>query len=363
VCLKNVHKVYPGGISAVNNFNLEIRDGELVVLVGPSRCGKSTILRMVAGLEEITGGEVSIGNRTMNNVSPKDRNIAMVFQDYALYPHMTARENIAFALKLQKLPKQEIDGRVKSVAVTLGITDILDRRPAALSGGQRQRVALGRAVVRQPALFLFDEPLSNLDPRMRAQMRIEICRLHMELRATMLYVTHDQVEAMTMGERVCVIDGGVIQQVDDPIQLYERPANRFVAEFIGTPPMNFLDGQIRTQAGAVMFEGQGDITFAVPAKNHHALAAYANQSMTLGLRPEAIQLAGGQWSDLPRLRAVVDLIEHLGPESHIYLRAGPLTLASRANSHRGLGVGETVELAVLLDQAHFFDRRTGLRVV
>ena len=237
VSLRNVRKVYPGGAVGVGGVDLEIRDGEFVVLVGPSGCGKSTTLRMVAGLEEITSGEISIGGRVVNDVLPKDRDIAMVFQNYALYPHMTVRENLAFGLKLRKVPKDEIERRIADAAAVLGIEPYLDRRPKALSGGQRQRVAVGRAIVRNPAVFLFDEPLSNLDAKMRTQMRVEIKRLHARLGATMIYVTHDQTEAMTMGDRIVVMEGGRIRQAGAPLEVYEHPANRFVAGFIGTPPM------------------------------------------------------------------------------------------------------------------------------
>ena len=248
VSLRNVRKVYPGGAVGVGGVDLEIRDGEFVVLVGPSGCGKSTTLRMVAGLEEITSGEISIGGRVVNDVLPKDRDIAMVFQNYALYPHMTVRENLAFGLKLRKVPKDEIERRIADAAAVLGIEPYLDRRPKALSGGQRQRVAVGRAIVRNPAVFLFDEPLSNLDAKMRTQMRVEIKRLHARLGATMIYVTHDQIEAMTMGDRIVVMEGGLIRQAGAPLEVYEHPANRFVAGFIGTPPMNFFEGRVERGA-------------------------------------------------------------------------------------------------------------------
>ncbi|MDO9172400.1 MAG: sn-glycerol-3-phosphate ABC transporter ATP-binding protein UgpC, partial [bacterium] len=247
--LRGVGKTYPGGVMAAEDVNLDVADGEFVVLVGPSGCGKSTTLRMVAGLESITTGTVSIGGRIVNDVEPKDRNIAMVFQSYALYPHMTVRENLAFGLKLRGASKEETASKVAAAAGVLGIDELLDRKPRALSGGQRQRVALGRALVRDPDVFLFDEPLSNLDAKMRVQMRTEISRLHHSLRATMLYVTHDQVEAMTMGQRIVVMHQGRVQQVDTPLNLYERPANRFVAGFIGSPAMNFLDGRLVRDGG------------------------------------------------------------------------------------------------------------------
>ena len=260
VKIEHVDKVYPGNVKAVDDVSLEIKDGEFVALVGPSGCGKSTTLRMVAGLEEISQGTITIGGQVVNDVPPKDRDIAMVFQNYALYPHMTVRENMAFGLKLRKFPKDEIARRVDEAAKILGIGDLLDRRPKALSGGQRQRVAVGRAIVRKPAVFLFDEPLSNLDAKMRIQMRVEISRLHAQLGATMLYVTHDQVEAMTMGQRIVVMKEGVVQQVDDPIALYDRPVNRFVAGFIGTPPMNFIEGTIQKEELGWVFEEGRDST-------------------------------------------------------------------------------------------------------
>ena len=254
VTLVNVEKRYhPGDIKAVENFNLVIEDGEFIVLVGPSGCGKSTTLRMIAGLEEITDGEISIGSRVVNHVSPKDRDIAMVFQNYALYPHMSVRENMEFGLKLRKYPKAEIEAWINDAAQMLGLTDLLHRKSRALSGGQRQRVAVGRAIVRQPAVFLFDEPLSNLDAKLRVQMRVELSQLHNEINTTMIYVTHDQVEAMTIGDRIVVMNEGLIQQVADPITLYNRPVNKFVASFIGTPPMNFFNGQILGQNSSMAF--------------------------------------------------------------------------------------------------------------
>ncbi len=363
VVLERVEKVYPGAVKAVDNFNLEIRQGEFVVLVGPSGCGKSTTLRMVAGLEEITGGTIKIGDRVVNDVPPKDRDIAMVFQNYALYPHMTVRENMAFGLKLRKFPKSEIEARVKEAASILGLSELLDRRPKALSGGQRQRVAVGRAIVRKPEVFLFDEPLSNLDAKMRVQMRVEISRLHQKLGATMIYVTHDQIEAMTMGERIVVMKDGLIQQVASPLELYDKPSNQFVAGFIGTPPMNFVNGVMCEANGQMMFEGPEGVRLAVSAATKTALAAYLGKPVVLGLRPEHIgSTAAESLSGAPRIQATVDVIELMGSESYVYLRNGGWNFVSRVDAHRKFNVGATADLAVLIDKAHFFDPASGKRI-
>jgi multiple sugar transport system ATP-binding protein len=359
VTLEHVDKIYPGNIKAVDDFNLDIKDGEFVVLVGPSGCGKSTTLRMVAGLEEISRGTIRIGERVVNDVPPKDRDIAMVFQNYALYPHMTVRENMAFGLKLRKFSKKEIETRVAEAARILNIEELLERRPKALSGGQRQRVAVGRAIVRKPAVFLFDEPLSNLDAKMRVQMRVEISRLHSQLGTTMIYVTHDQVEAMTMGQRIVVMKGGLVQQVADPISLYDRPANRFVAGFIGMPPMNFIEGKIREAAGVAVFEGPSGIRLAVPAKDKAALASYRDKPVTLGMRPEDVgSTAAGQLANAPRIRAVVEVIEPMGSESYIYFRLADVQFISRVDAHQRFRVGDTAEVAVFIDKVHFFDPTT-----
>ena len=363
VTLEHVDKVYPGNVKAVDDFSLEIGDGEFVVLVGPSGCGKSTTLRMVAGLEEITAGTIKIGDRVVNDVPPKDRDIAMVFQNYALYPHMTVRENMAFGLKLRKFPKQEIEARVQEAARILGIADLLERRPKALSGGQRQRVAVGRAIVRKPAVFLFDEPLSNLDAKMRVQMRVEISRLHQQLGTTMIYVTHDQVEAMTMGQRIVVMKGGLIQQVADPISLYDNPVNRFVAGFIGMPPMNVFEGTVRGSNGTIVFEGPGGMRLAVPEKDEAALAAYRDKAVTMGLRPEDIGSAAAEhFPGAPRIQAKVEVIEPMGSESYIYFRTADTTFISRVDAHRKFRVGETAEPATFIDKAHFFDPQTECRI-
>ena len=363
VTLEHVDKIYAGNVKAVSDFNLEIRDGEFVVFVGPSGCGKSTTLRMVAGLEEISGGVIRIGDRVVNDVPPKDRDIAMVFQNYALYPHMTVKENMAFGLKLRKFPAKEIEARVQEAARILGIVELLDRQPKALSGGQRQRVAVGRAIVRKPAVFLFDEPLSNLDAKMRVQMRVEISRLHQQLGTTMIYVTHDQVEAMTMGQRLVVMKDGFVQQVAEPIPLYNNPINRFVAGFIGMPPMNFFQGTIRAVNGTMSFEGPGGMCLEVPAKNKPALAAYVAKPVTLGIRPEDIGSAvAEQWSGAPRIRATVEVIEPMGSESYIYFRVGDTSFISRVDAHRQFRLGETAEPAVFMDKVHFFDCHTHQRI-
>ncbi len=364
VVLQNVEKTYPGNVRAVSDFNLSVRDGEFVVLVGPSGCGKSTVLRMIAGLEEITGGTISIGDRVVNDVPPKNRDIAMVFQNYALYPHMTVRDNMAFGLKLRKLPKQEIETRINAAADILNLKDLLDRRPKALSGGQRQRVAVGRAIVRQPAVFLFDEPLSNLDAKLRVRMRVELSQLHNRLGTTMIYVTHDQVEAMTMGERIVVMKDGLIQQIADPISLYDSPANLFVAGFIGTPPMNLIEGRIvASGAGLIFTSPDGGIKMPVPRPCEQALAARGDRPTTLGLRPEHIGSGlAEQTPGMPRFDAVVDVVEPIGSESFVYLKTGSTTLVSRVDAHRKFSVGQKVSPAVLTDKAHFFDSETGKAV-
>jgi len=361
--LKKVDKVYPGNVKAVTDFSLEIPNGQFVVLVGPSGCGKSTTLRMVAGLEEITSGQISIGGRIVNDVPPKDRDIAMVFQNYALYPHMTVYKNMAFGLKLRKFPKPEIDARIQDAARILGLTDLLNRRPKALSGGQRQRVAVGRAIVRKPAVFLFDEPLSNLDAKLRVQMRVEISLLHNQLGATMIYVTHDQVEAMTMGNRIVVMKDGFIQQVADPITLYDCPENLFVAGFIGTPPMNFFPGKIVAAEGQLAFAADSGFTVPVPAAKVDAMTAYKDKVVTLGIRPEDIGSAAAEaLPGAPKIAAIVDVIEPMGSESYIYLHAGDTSFISRVDAHRKFEIGAEAAPAVFIDKVQFFDWQSGNRI-
>ncbi len=353
VLLENVTKEYPGGVVAAADVNLDIADGEFTVLVGPSGCGKSTTLRMVAGLESITSGSVSIGDRVVNDVEPKDRDIAMVFQSYALYPHMSVRENMAFGLKLRGTPGDEIERRVGEAAAVLGIGELLDRKPRALSGGQRQRVALGRAIVRDPAVFLFDEPLSNLDAKMRVQMRTEISRLHHKLGATMIYVTHDQTEAMTMGQRIVVMEGGVVQQVDTPMNLYDRPANRFVAGFIGSPAMNVLEGRFVRQDGLGFATG-GDV-LPLP-EGWEPPAEAMDREVALGVRPEHVDLAESGFA------ATVQVLEPLGNETLLYTSIGGAPVTVRVPGAVEAAVDETVHLAPRADRLHVFDPASGAAI-
>src|SRR5919206_134114 len=326
VLMKDLNKKYDE-VHAVKDVNLHIRDKEFIVLVGPSGCGKSTTLRMVAGLEEITGGEIVIGDRVVNDLPPKDRDIAMVFQNYALYPHMTVYDNMAFGLKMRKFPKPEIEKRVQDAADILGIRELLKRKPRQLSGGQRQRVAVGRAIVRHPQVFLFDEPLSNLDAKLRVQMRVELKRLHERLETTAIYVTHDQVEAMTLGDRVVVMKDGWVQQVGEPLELYGKPANRFVAGFIGSPAMNFADVTIAEANGSVWAEGDG-IRIKVPMPMSNRLGPYAGSDVTLGIRPEDLHIASeADPADLT-LDAVVEVVERLGSEILLDIAVGPVTMVA-----------------------------------
>ena len=358
VNLKNVWKIYAGGVEAVKDFSLEIHDGEFLVLVGPSGCGKSTTLRMVAGLEEISKGTIDIDGRVINDVPPKDRDIAMVFQNYALYPHMTVYDNMAFGLKLRKYKKSEIRQRVEEAADILGIRELLNRRPKALSGGQRQRVAVGRAIVRKPKAFLFDEPLSNLDAKMRVQMRVEINKLHAQLKTTMIYVTHDQVEAMTMGDRIVVMKDGVVQQVARPTELYDQPANKFVAGFIGTPPMNFFEGVIRRDRDGLTFDG-GSVQIAVPQAWAAVLEDHAGRPITFGSRPEDIgSTSAKSISGAPMIKATVEVTEPMGSETYVYLTTGKHRFISRVDAHVTAAYGDELELPIDMKKAHFFDGET-----
>ncbi|HEX9822369.1 MAG TPA: sn-glycerol-3-phosphate ABC transporter ATP-binding protein UgpC [Methylomirabilota bacterium] len=356
VMMKALNKKYDE-VHAVKDVNLHIRDKEFMVLVGPSGCGKSTTLRMVAGLEEITAGEIHIGDRLVNDLPPKDRDIAMVFQNYALYPHMSVYDNMAFGLKMRKFPKAEIEKRVKDAAEILGIQELLKRKPRQLSGGQRQRVAVGRAIVRHPQVFLFDEPLSNLDAKLRVQMRVELKKLHNRLETTAIYVTHDQVEAMTLGDRVVVMKDGWIQQVGEPMELYGRPANKFVAGFIGSPAMNFVDVGINEAGGAVVAETQG-LRLAVPAAKAGTLRAYKGQQVVLGVRPEDVHVATG--ADAPHhvFDATVEVVEPLGSEILLDVRIGRSTIVARVEPSVRVKVHETVRLAVNADRLHFFDAKS-----
>ncbi|MCA9445660.1 MAG: sn-glycerol-3-phosphate ABC transporter ATP-binding protein UgpC [Candidatus Omnitrophica bacterium] len=360
VTFESVRKVFPGDVVAVDDFNLEIQDREFLILVGPSGCGKSTSLRMVAGLEEITGGQIKIGGKVVNDVPPKDRDIAMVFQNYALYPHMTVYKNMAFGLKLRKYPKDEIDKRVKEAAQILGIEELLHRKPKALSGGQRQRVAVGRAIVRKPKVFLFDEPLSNLDAKMRVQMRTEISKLHNRLQTTMIYVTHDQLEAMTMGDRIVVMKDGKILQVDDPITLYDHPSNLFVAGFIGTPPMNFLEGTLKSEGDQVFFHNDHLNVALDTNKINGGLSGYFGQKVIFGIRPEDIQDRQEVTEEIPNtsVKARVEVIEPVGSESVWYLSCGPASFVAKVNSHVKAEVNREKELVFNVSKAHLFDPLT-----
>jgi len=362
--IKNVTKVYPGNVVASRNVSIDIEDREFVVLVGPSGCGKSTLLRMIAGLEEITQGEILIGDRVVNEVAPKDRDIAMVFQNYALYPHMSVYKNMAFGLKLRKFKKDEIDRRVRHAAQILGIEDLLDRKPKALSGGQRQRVAVGRAIVRQPQVFLFDEPLSNLDAKLRVQMRTEISKLHSRLQATMIYVTHDQVEAMTMGDRIVVLLDGVVQQVAEPLTLYENPVNRFVAGFIGSPPMNFAEGPIEADGNAVHFN-EGAYRLPLRGEKGDAMRSYAGKRVVIGFRPEQVfdRRFADQLPDSATVRAQIEVIEPMGSEVYLYLNTGRTSFVARLEAHVGAETNQTIDLLLDMTKCHFFDRDSGVTIV
>ncbi|MBN2565606.1 MAG: sn-glycerol-3-phosphate ABC transporter ATP-binding protein UgpC [Candidatus Eisenbacteria bacterium] len=360
VSMRGVTKIFDGKVVAVDNVSLDVEDREFVVLVGPSGCGKSTLLRMVAGLEEVTEGEILIDNRLVNDVPPKDRDIAMVFQNYALYPHMSVYDNMAFGLKLRKYSKEEIDERVREAADILGISSLLDRRPKALSGGQRQRVAVGRAIVRKPKVFLFDEPLSNLDAKLRVQTRTQISKLHERLKATIIYVTHDQVEAMTMGSRILVMKDGVAQQVADPLSIYREPINQFVAGFIGSPAMNLVDGKLVDEGGKVMFTSS---TFKaeVPSDKAELLKDHAGKDVVLGIRPEDIyevEDADRLQSSAP-IRAHLDVIEPMGNEIFLYFALGGKDLVARIDVRTPPAVNTDVDLLLDTRSLHFFDKETG----
>jgi len=362
VRLENVKKIYEGNVVAVHEMDLEVKDKEFVVLVGPSGCGKSTTLRMIAGLEEITAGDIFIDGQRVNDVAPKDRDIAMVFQNYALYPHMSVYENMAFGLKLRKLPKQEINERVREAAAILGIEDYLDRKPKALSGGQRQRVAVGRAIVRKPKVFLFDEPLSNLDAKLRVQMRTEISKLHQRLGATMIYVTHDQTEAMTMGDKIVLMKDGFVQQIESPMEIYANPVNKFVAGFIGSPAMNFFDGTIEKGKTIVFAEKGGGISLPIQKKDQSRLKKYVGKELTLGLRPEQIAIAGSGAVGASRTKAkvAVEVVEPMGNETYVYFSTrndGPQFVA-RVTSPKEPAVGKPLDLLFDMGSAHFFDPET-----
>jgi multiple sugar transport system ATP-binding protein len=364
VTLKNVVKQFKSVI-AVDNLSIEIQDREFAVLVGPSGCGKTTALRMIAGLESVSSGEIHIGDRLVNDVEPKDRDIAMVFQNYALYPHMNVRENLGFGLKMRKFPKEEIDQRVQEAADILGIHELLDRRPKQLSGGQRQRVAVGRAIVRKPKVFLFDEPLSNLDAKLRVAMRAEISKLHRRLGATIIYVTHDQVEAMTMASRIFIMNKGSLQQSGEPLEVYKHPANQFVAGFIGSPAMNFLDATLVREQGQYFIDA-GAFKVRLPEPFHSHLEKYAGRPVIFGVRPEdmAAQAPTAGGGNGNTLTARADVVETLGAETFVYLTCGPHSIVARIESpERPLAVGQTVEVELKMAKTHLFDRETSRTIV
>ena len=383
--IKSAGKIYPNGTRALEDVSITINDGEFVVLVGPSGCGKTTLLRMVAGLEDITEGEISIGKKTVNEVAPKDRDIAMVFQNYALYPHMSVYDNMAFSLKLRKLPKDEIDQKVKEAAKTLEISELLDRKPKALSGGQRQRVAMGRAIVRNPQAFLMDEPLSNLDAKLRVQMRAELGQLHTQLQTTTLYVTHDQVEAMTMGDRVAVIRKGELQQIDTPREIYSNPKNIFVAGFIGSPSMNFVYANVKGKKGSIELSF-GDDKIAYNGPNLDKLREFENTEIVMGIRPEAFEDSNyaNKTEFSESMKVTVSLLEQLGSDSyiHFYKDIKPVQtdaieeiladegedlsvlgdntkFIARINPNSSVVEGENIELKVDPSKLHFFEPENG----
>ncbi|MBI1277060.1 MAG: sn-glycerol-3-phosphate ABC transporter ATP-binding protein UgpC [Anaerolineaceae bacterium] len=356
VTFNHVYKRYPGGANAVKDLDIAVADKEFLVFVGPSGCGKSTSLRMLAGLEEITEGEILIGDRVVNNVAPKDRDVAMVFQSYALYPHMTVYDNMAFGLKLRKTPKQVIDQRVHEAAKSLGIEQLLDRRPRQLSGGQRQRVAVGRAIVREPAVFLMDEPLSNLDAKLRVEARSFISKLHQRLGTTFIYVTHDQVEAMTMGTRICVLSAGELQQIDTPFNLYHNPRNLFVAGFIGSPSMNFFDATLK-QEGSGLVVDTGNFKLSVPAERVDAYKQYAGKKVVFGIRPEDIHDVDFQPPGIipGTIEANVDVVEQMGNEMVVYLEERGSTFISRMDPRTRSRVGQRMGVVFNLENMHLFD--------
>ncbi len=358
VKMVNLKKVFEGNIIAVQDFDLEIEDREFVVLVGPSGCGKSTTLRCVAGLEEITDGEIYIGGRLVNDIPPKDRDIAMVFQNYALYPHMNVYKNLSFGLELRKMKKEEINRRVHEAAQILDIDHLLDRKPKALSGGQRQRVAVGRAIVRKPAVFLFDEPLSNLDAKLRVQMRTEIAKLHQNLQATIIYVTHDQVEAMTMGSRIVVMKDGLIQQVSDPLTLYDFPNNKFVAGFIGSPPMNFIDVEL-VKEGSDYFVKTSSVKLKMPKDKYEKISSYAGKKVAFGFRPEdLVDESVAKDKAGKTITAKVEVIEPLGSEIFLYLSAGSDNFVARVPHQYRTDIGASVGFVVDISKIHLFDNET-----
>jgi multiple sugar transport system ATP-binding protein len=364
--LRHIDKVYPGNVKAVDDFNLEIEDKEFIVFVGPSGCGKSTTLRMIAGLEEISAGEIFIGDKVVNDVAPKDRDIAMVFQNYALYPHMTVYDNMAFGLKIRKLPKADIELKVREAAKVLDIEHLLERKPKALSGGQRQRVALGRAIVRDPKVFLMDEPLSNLDAKLRVQMRTEIAKLHKKLQTTFIYVTHDQTEAMTMGTRIVVMKDGLVQQVDTPQNIYQNPANIFVAGFIGSPQMNFIEGTLIEKGGNIVVNFGND-SIVLPEDKAKLLkeGGYIGKDIIMGIRPEDID-NNEEFLLVHKnsiIEAKVEVTEHMGAETYIYMSKEKFNVVAKVNGTSNAKPDDIIKIAFDNTKIHIFDKETEITVI
>jgi multiple sugar transport system ATP-binding protein len=365
VTLKDLVKTFDGKNNVVDHVNLEIADGEFLVLVGPSGCGKTTTLRMVAGLEEVSSGSIAIGDRLVNDVHPKDRDIAMVFQNYALYPHMSVKENLEFGLKLRKVEKKVIEERIAEASEILQLSKLLARKPRELSGGQRQRVALGRAIVRHPAVFLMDEPLSNLDAKLRVHTRGEIKKIHNNLKTTVIYVTHDQTEAMTLGDRIAIMNEGKMQQCENAITVYDQPANRFVAGFVGSPAMNFMDGRISKKGDVYSFEA-GDFKLPLPANLNSEFEKVLNKPTTLGVRPSDLyDKTAADWlkQEMPSLNAKVDFSELLGSENFIHVKVGNTTMAVRVDSHILGNIGQTFPVFFNLNKMHLFDTVTSQRIL
>jgi len=364
VSLRNVKKIFPGDVYAVNDISFGAENREFVVLVGPSGCGKSTTLRLIAGLETISEGEIYIGDRKVNNIPPKDRDIAMVFQNYALYPHMTVYENMAFGLKLKRYPKVEIVSRVKEAASILGLEHLLDRKPRELSGGQRQRVAVGRAIVRKPMVFLFDEPLSNLDAKLRVLMRTELHRLHIRLQSTMIYVTHDQTEAMTLGDRIVVMKDGLVQQIDTPTNVYNKPVNKFVASFIGAPPMNFLEGRIIKKDNKLYFD-EGNFKVKIVETVYKKIEDYIDERVILGVRSEDVydKLFVSETPPENIVTMTCEMVEHLGSEVYIHFNTGKHVLVARFSGDANPEINQDMDIVLDMSKIHFFDKTTEKTIV
>jgi len=366
VSLTNVTKIFPGGVVAIKDVNLGVENKEFVVLLGPSGCGKSTTLRIIAGLEEATGGNVYIGDKQVNYLPPKDRNIAMVFQNYALYPHMNVYNNMAFGLKLKKYPPSEIDKRVKEAASILGLARLLNRKPRELSGGQKQRVAVGRAIVRKPLVFLFDEPLSNLDAKMRGQMRIELNRLHLRLQSTMIYVTHDQTEAMTLGDRIVVMNDGIIQQIDTPTVIYDKPINKFVAGFIGNPPMNFAAGKIIKKDSKFYFqESDGRILVKIVDEMMSKVKSYIDKEVIFGIRSEDIydKLFVSEAPPENVVTLACEVVEPMGSEVYLHLSTGKTIMIAKVGGHDNPPINQDMDLVFDMSKVHFFDKDTEQTII